>query len=130
MLRQRSLKDLASDPGPHRPISCVIRDHCFISPRQHPLPHKLRTRRLCHKVTGEGLCGIMHVENMVHTGHLRSSKSVPLLFKKLFIYLLLAELGLCCCSWAFSSCSKWGLLFVVVHGILIAVASLVMECRL
>ena len=25
-------------------------------------------------------------------------------------YLYLAELGLHCCAWAFSSCSEWGLL--------------------
>ena len=34
-------------------------------------------------------------------------------------------LGLCCCAWAFSSCGEQGLLFMVVHGLLIAVASLV-----
>ena len=43
------------------------------------------------------------------------------------MYLFLATLGLCCCARAFSSCGKWGLLFVVVHGLLIAVASLVVE---
>ena len=32
------------------------------------------------------------------------------------IYLFLAVLGLRCCTQAFSSCSKWGLLFVVVRG--------------
>ena len=31
---------------------------------------------------------------------------------------------------AFSSCGKWGLLFVAVRGLLIAVASLVVEHRL
>ena len=36
-------------------------------------------------------------------------------------------LGLHCCVWAFSSCSEQGLLFVAVHGLLIAVASLVVE---
>ena len=36
-------------------------------------------------------------------------------------------LGLHCCVWAFSSCSECGLLFFVVHGLLIAVASLVAE---
>ena len=46
------------------------------------------------------------------------------------IYLFLAVLGLRCCAWAFSSCSEWGLLFVVVRGLLIAVASLVAEHRL
>ena len=39
----------------------------------------------------------------------------------------LAVLGLRCCTQAFSSCSKWGLLFVVELGLLIAVASLVAE---
>ena len=44
-----------------------------------------------------------------------------------FIYLFLAELGLCCCARAFSSCSERRLLFVAVPGLLIAVASLVAE---
>ena len=44
-----------------------------------------------------------------------------------FIYLFLAALGLRCCVQAFSSCSEQGLLFVAVHGLLIAVASLVVE---
>ena len=35
----------------------------------------------------------------------------------------MAVLGLHCCAWAFSSCIERGLLFVVVHGLLIAVAS-------
>ena len=43
----------------------------------------------------------------------------------LFIYFWL--LGLRCCTRAFSSCGEWGLLFVAVHGLLIAVASLVAE---
>ena len=50
-------------------------------------------------------------------------------FKKFIylIYLFLAALGLRCCSRAFSSCGERGLLFVAVHGLLIAVASLVAE---
>ena len=44
-----------------------------------------------------------------------------------FIYLFLAALGLRRCAWAFSSCSERGLLFVAVHGLLIAVASLAAE---
>ena len=44
-----------------------------------------------------------------------------------FIYLFLAALVLCCCAPAFSSCNEWGLLFVAVRGLLIAVASLVAE---
>ena len=43
------------------------------------------------------------------------------------IYLFLAALSLHCCVWTFSSCCVQGLLFVVVHGLLIAVASLVAE---
>ena len=41
----------------------------------------------------------------------------------IFIYLFLTALGLCCCARAFFSCSEQGLLFVAVHGLLIAVAS-------
>ena len=45
-----------------------------------------------------------------------------------FIYLFMAALGLhCCCVQAFSSCGEWGLLFVAVSGLLIVVASLVVE---
>ena len=42
-----------------------------------------------------------------------------------FNYLFLAVLGLRCCTRAFSSCSEWGLVFVVVRRLLIAVASLI-----
>ena len=43
-----------------------------------------------------------------------------------FIYLVLAALGLHCCTWASSSCSERGLLFVAVCRLLIVVAS---RCR-
>ena len=43
----------------------------------------------------------------------------------LFIYLILVVLGLQCCMRAFSGYGKWGLPFIVVHGLLIAVTSLV-----
>ena len=49
------------------------------------------------------------------------------IFINLFLYLCLAELGLHCRARAFSSCGQRGLLFVVVRGLLIAVASLVVE---
>ena len=39
----------------------------------------------------------------------------------------MAALGLCCYTRAFSSCDDQGLLFVAVHGLLTAVASLVAE---
>ena len=51
------------------------------------------------------------------------------MFAKSFMYLLfylflfLAALGLRFCAWAFSSCGEQGLLFFVVCGLLIAVAS-------
>ena len=44
-----------------------------------------------------------------------------------FIYLFFGALGLRCYTWVFSRCSERGLLFVAVHGLLIAVASLVAE---
>ena len=44
-----------------------------------------------------------------------------------FFFFFLAVLGLCFCTRAFSNCSKRGLLFVVLRGLLIAVASLVVE---
>ena len=47
-----------------------------------------------------------------------------------FFNLFLAVLGLHCCMRVFSSCSKRGLLFLAVRGLLIAVASLVVEHRL
>ena len=42
----------------------------------------------------------------------------------------MAVLGLCCCMWAFSTFGEWVLLFIAVRGLLIAVASLVVEHRL
>ena len=53
-----------------------------------------------------------------------------LLFIKIFIYLFMAVLGLCFCARAFSSCSKWGPLFITVRGPLTIAASLVAEHRL
>ena len=47
----------------------------------------------------------------------------------LFIYVFDGS-GLPCCAWAFSSCSKRGLLSFVVHGLLTAVALFVSEHRL
>ena len=54
-------------------------------------------------------------------------KFLSLLKKIFFIYLFLAALGLRCCVQAFSSCSEQELVLVAVHGLLIAVASLVAE---
>ena len=48
----------------------------------------------------------------------------------LLLFLFLAALGLRCCVWAFFSCGERGLLFVALHVLLIAVASLVAETGL
>ena len=46
----------------------------------------------------------------------------------IFIYLFIfGYLGPSFCEWPFSSCGERGLLFIAVHGLLIAVASLVVE---
>ena len=52
------------------------------------------------------------------------------LFIYLFIYLFMAVLGLRFCARAFSSCGKWGPLFITVRGPLTIAASLVVEHRL
>ena len=44
-----------------------------------------------------------------------------------YLFLYLAALGLHCCAQAFSSCRERELLFLVVRGLLTAVASLVAE---
>ena len=54
------------------------------------------------------------------------------LYILIYIYItvfFLAVLGLHCCTWAFSSCGKQGLLFVAVHGLLIVVAPLARGLR-
>ena len=54
---------------------------------------------------------------------------IPIFFLKfiyLFIYLWLHWVFIAACR-LFSSCGEWGLLFVAVRGLLIAVASLVVD---
>ena len=62
------------------------------------------------------------------------SRCISFFFKKINLFilfsLLLAALGLCCCARVFSSRGEWGLLFLVVRGLLIVVASFVVEHRL
>ena len=53
-----------------------------------------------------------------------------LFFFLIFIYLFMAVLGLRFCVRAFSSCGKWGPLFIAVRGPLTIAASLVAEHRL
>ena len=48
--------------------------------------------------------------------------------KNLFIYLFIfGGMGLLGCTWVLSSCGEQGLLFTVVRGLLMVVASLVAE---
>ena len=49
------------------------------------------------------------------------------LFLNFLFALFLAALGLGCFAWALSSCDKWELLFPAMLGLLITVASLVVE---
>ena len=51
-------------------------------------------------------------------------------FLILFIYLFMAVLALHFCARAFSSCGKWGPLFIAMRGPLTIAASLVAEHRL
>ena len=48
----------------------------------------------------------------------------------LFIYLFMAVLGLRFCARAFSSCGKWGPLFIAMRGPLTVAASLIAEHKL
>ena len=68
-------------------------------------------------------CGVS--ESIIHKIILYCFQYSAFLFK--LINLFLAALSLRCFTRAFSSCGEWGLLFVAVRGILIAVASLVVE---
>ena len=72
--------------------------------------------------------------NWVFSIHsLRSFNEIFLTCAHCFIYSFLVTLGLHFCTWAFSSCSKWGLLFILVCfslWLLIVVTSLVAEHRL
>ena len=75
--------------------------------------------------------------SIITVGHVwprrRSRRNVIFLiylFIYLFIYSFLAVLGLHFCARAFSSCGKWGPLFIAVRGPLTTAASLVAEHRL
>ena len=74
-------------------------------------------------------CRGAQVQSLV--GELRShmphgaAKKKAITIIQFFFLKFLAVLGLSCCTQAFSSCGERGLLFIVVHGLLIAVASLV-----
>ena len=72
-----------------------------------------------------------HTHTHTHTRHNEQSLFFFLTFGFIyFIYLFMAVLGLCFCVRAFSSCGKWGPLFIVVRGPLIIAASLVVAHKL
>ena len=89
--------------------------------------HRLQTRRLSN-------CGSRAelLRGMWESSQTRARTRVPCIGRQilnhcatreaplLFIILFLAALGLRCCTRAFSSCGKWGLLFVVVRGLFMA----------
>ena len=84
-----------------------------------PQPGSLSTLSSTH---GRSQCNMLYwIDQKVPSGFSITFLCVCFFFFSLF----LAVLGLHCCAQAFSCCSKWGLLFVVVHGLFIAVASLV-----
>ena len=83
---------------------------------------------------GRTPCGVSSLQNECGLGSSNTlyfetwlSSSMRTFSFFFLIYLFLAALGLRCCAQAFSSCDKRGLLFVAVRGLLIAVASLVVE---
>ena len=58
---------------------------------------------------------------------LNDNNPIRQVFYLFIYYLFLAALGLCCYARAFSSRGEWGLLFIAVCGLLIAVVSLIAE---
>ena len=73
------------------------------------------------------MCGFMDFVSFIYFFKKIIFNSFFKIFLKFiyFIYLFLAVLGLHCCAQALSSCSERGLLFLMVHMLLITVASLV-----
>ena len=80
--------------------------------------------RNCHTVF-QSNCNVLHFHKQCMSDLI--SPHASFFFINYLFCLFLAALGLCCCTRAFSSCGKRGLLFVAVHVLLIAVASLVAE---
>ena len=84
---------------------------------------------LCFPVDNQ-LCNCSHVLHVHLWLSNQREQNVITIFlsflKKLFnFYLFLAVLGLHCCTWAFSSCNKQGLLFTAVRRLLTVMASVV-----
>ena len=90
-----------------------------------PLPGA-RVGSLVGELRSRKLRGVGKKTKEILPHNIPHSQAVSFLIN-LFIYLFLAALGLHCCARAFSGCSEQGVLFVVMRGLLIAVASLVAE---
>ena len=118
------LQILVSAGGPGTNTPWILRDNYA------GIPHFIVLRRYC----------VFHKSKVCSNS--ASSKSIGAIFPIAFAHFMslshfgnsrniskyfLAVLGLCCCTWALSSCSEQGLLFMAVHGLLIAVASLAAE---
>ena len=112
-------------------LSCSVA--CGIFPDQGPNPCPLHwqvdSQPLCHQ-------RCPYISDFIYLNliyFISLAKALPILikkkkknFKKINLFIL-AAVGFCCCMQAFSSSGDWGLLFVVVHGLLIVVASFVVE---
>ena len=92
---------------------------------------------MCFKIhVNDNMYILFHkISSLLHCHELTLHKDYFLFFFLsfnfyLFIYLFMAVLGLRFCARAFSSCGKWGPLFIAVRGPLIIAASLVVEHRL
>ena len=93
--------------------SWCFKSHCRPSRPGRPLWKRLWKPTL--GVTGERSkagCFICNLYEIILGGHL----CFFFFFLNLFFYLFMAVLGLCFCARAFSSCGKWGPLFIAVHG--------------
>ena len=94
-----------------------------ISPDPPPTPHQLFSPFLYNPARQTGLAQI----SLSFLDYLISFFIFSRLYWGIIFFLFLAVLGLHCCTRAFSSCGEQGLHFVVVHRLLLAVASLVAE---
>ena len=81
------------------------------------------------KSFGPVTCLVCGWEQINYVNFLFQIHQPHFIFLKKF-FLFVATLGLHCCARAFCICGEWELLFVVVCGLLIVVASLVVEHRL
>ena len=77
-----------------------------------------------------GYIPVSHSEDLGLSGSIENIDWTSFLFLFFFYFLFMAVLGLRFCARAFSSCGKWGPLFIAVRGPLTIVASLVAEHRL